>query len=56
MKVNHSNAKQTLANKLNYVDRCLAMVMHYEEVQLIAEAIKEVISESDKAQATEGDR
>jgi|GEM_PF-3595199 len=33
----------TLESKLQHVDQVLSMVLHYDDVQKIAEALKEVI-------------
>lgn len=33
-----------------HVDKCLSMIMHFDEVQLIASVIKEIIIEQEQAE------
>jgi len=36
-----------VTKRLENVDKCLSMIMHFEEIQLLAGVIREVIEEQD---------
>ena len=42
-------------SRQEHVDRCLSMIMHFEEVQLMAGVIKEIISEQENAEESKED-
>lgn len=44
----NQNSSENVSRQ-EHVDRCLSMIMHFEEIQLIANVIKEILKEQDHA-------
>ncbi len=42
------NSSHLSANAIEHIDQCLSLVMHYEEVERIAEKVKKILMEREE--------